>query len=82
MNTSTKWVISSTECIRPPTEITFASLCSRASTAMSAFHTSAARTPFTLLAAICSPLPDPPITTPMLPGSLATPSAARMQNTG
>ena len=39
---------------------------------MSSFHASAARTPCTLLAAICSPLPEPPITTPRLPGSLTT----------
>ena len=53
-------------CIRPPTETTLASLCSRARTAVSSLHTSAARTPLTLLAAICSPLPEPPITTPRL----------------
>ena len=75
-------VISSTECIRPPTEITFASLCSRASAAVSSLHTSAARTPSTLLAAICSPLPEPPMTTPALPSSATTASAARRQNTG
>ena len=33
--------------------MTFASLCSRAAIAVASFHTSAARTPLTLLAAIC-----------------------------
>ena len=46
----------------------------------------AERTPTTLLAAICSPLPEPPITTPRrwpASGSRArTASAARRQNTG
>ena len=77
-----KRVISSTVCIRPPTERTLASLCSRASRAVSSLQARAARTPRTLLAAICSPLPEPPITTPRLPGSSTTPSAARRQNTG
>ena len=36
----------------------------RASRAVSSFQASAARTPGTLLAAICSPLPEPPMTTP------------------
>ena len=70
--------MSSSECIRPPTETTLASLCSRARTAVSADHASAQRMPTTLLAAICSPLPDPPITTPRLSSpaarSAATPS--------
>ena len=66
-NTSTKRVISSTVCIRPPTAITCASLCWRARTAVSSDHTSAQRMPATLLAAICSPLPEPPMTTPRLP---------------
>ena len=39
--TSTKRVMSSTVCIRPPTETTLASLCSRARTAVSSLHTSA-----------------------------------------
>ena len=41
-----------------------ASLCWRARTAVSSLQASAARTPRTLLAAICSPLPDPPIDDP------------------
>jgi DNA-binding transcriptional ArsR family regulator len=45
-------------------EITLASLCSRASSAVAMLQTRAARTPRTLLAAICSPFPDPPNTTP------------------
>ena len=45
---------------------------------MLAFHTSAARTPGTLLAAICSPLPEPPMTTPRLPGS-ATVALAHLE---
>ena len=72
--------------MRPPTETTLASLCSRARTAVSSDQTSAQRMPTTLLAAICSPLPEPPITTPRLsrPSSRspATPSAARRQKTG
>ena len=80
--TSTKRVISSTVCIRPPTATTCASLCWRARTAVSSDQTSAQRMPVTLLAAICSPLPEPPMTTPRLPGSAATASAARRQKTG
>jgi hypothetical protein len=42
--------------------------------------------PITLLAAICSPLPEPPMTTPRLSWpsarSAATASAARRQKTG
>ena len=62
--------------------ITFASLCSRASRAVSSLQTSAARMPVTLLAAICSPLPDPPITTPRLPGSATARAAAVMHGGG
>ena len=84
--TSMNRVVSSIECIRPPTEMTLALLCSRASVAISSDQTSAARTPRTLLAAICSPLPEPPITTPRLSSpasrSAATPCAALMQKTG
>ena len=42
----------------------------------------AARTPITLLAAICSPLPEPPRTMPRLPGSATVASAAAKQNGG
>ena len=42
----------------------------------------AARTPFTLLAAICSPLPEPPITIPSEPGWATTASPTAMQNGG
>ena len=51
-----------------PMPINCASLCSRASDAVSVFQPSAQRAPGTLFAAICSPLPDPPITMPRLPG--------------
>ena len=57
--------------------------CARGpASAVSSDHTSALRMPCTLLAAICSPLPEPPMTTPRLPGSAATASAARRQKTG
>ena len=62
--------------------INCASLCSRASDAVSVFQPSAQRAPGTLFAAICSPLPEPPITMPRLPGSLTVRSAAEMQNAG
>jgi hypothetical protein len=55
---------SSSGCMRAPMEITLASLCWRASWAVSSLQASAARTPVTSLAAICSPLPEPPSTTP------------------
>ena len=64
--------------MRAPTLTTFASLCSRERVAVSSFQASAARTPGTLFAAICSPLPEPPMTTPRLPGSLTTAAAARI----
>ncbi len=67
---------SATVCIRAPILATFASLCSRASRAVSIFQTRAARTPVTLFAAMASPLPDPPMTTPRLPGSPTTAAAA------
>ena len=68
--------------MRAPTLTTLASLCSRPRPAVSSFQASAARTPGTLLAAIASPLPDPPITTPRLPGSLTTAAAARRTKGG
>ena len=58
------------ECIRPPIPTTFASLCSRANFAVSGLQARAARTPFTLLAAICSPFPEPPRTIPSDPKSV------------
>ncbi len=73
---------SSNVCMRPPTDTTCASLCSRASRAVSTLHASAARMPRTLFAAICSPLPEPPMTTPSDPGSSATACAAATQNGG
>ncbi len=77
---------SSKVCWRAPMEMTLASLCSRASSAVEMFHTSAARTPSTLFAAICSPLPEPPKTTPRASTPAAwsrtTACAARMQNAG
>ncbi len=79
---STNFVASSSECMRAPTATTLASLCSRPSAAVCSLHARAARTPLTLLAAICSPLPEPPITMPREPGSAAVRSAARRQNGG
>jgi hypothetical protein len=64
MNRSMKPAASSKVCWRAPIAITLASLCSRASSAVAMLHTRAARMPRTLFAAICSPLPDPPKTTP------------------
>ena len=55
---------------------------SRASLAVSVLQASAARAPFTLLAAICSPLPDPPMTMASEPGSSTAAWAAAMQNGG
>ncbi|TNV70843.1 hypothetical protein FGO68_gene15535 [Halteria grandinella] len=72
----------SASCIRPPTAMIFALLCSRASLAVSMLQTSAARMPFTLFAAICSPLPEPPKTIPRDSGFLATASAQGMQKSG
>ena len=69
-------------CIRPPMDTTLASLCSRPSAAVCSLQASAARTPLTLFAAICSPLPEPPMTMPRLSGSAAVRSAARRQNGG
>ncbi len=73
---------SSCECIRAPMAMTFASLCWRPSLAVSKLYASAARAPTTLFAAICSPLPDPPITMHKEPESATTASAAGMQKTG
>ena len=73
---------SAIECIRPPIATTFALLCSLPSFAVSILQASAARTPYTLFAAICSPLPDPPRTIPSDVGSLAAATAAGIQKTG
>ena len=62
--------------------MTLASLCWRARRAVSSFHTRAARTPATLFAAICSPLPEPPMTTPSEEGSATTASPTAVQNGG
>src|SRR3954470_22405353 len=78
----TSSVASSTPCCRAPTATTFASLCWRASSAVSLFHTRAARTPGTLFAAICSPLPEPPMTTPSEPGSATVRSPTSKQYGG
>jgi hypothetical protein len=69
---STNDVASSRVCSRAPMLITLASLCCLASWAISARQTRAARTPSILLAAICSPLPEPPMTTPSEPSSATT----------
>ena len=68
--------------MRPPIATTLASLCERANWAVSIFHASAALTPATLFAAICSPFPEPPKTIPSDVESLATACAAGMQKTG
>jgi hypothetical protein len=61
---------------------TCASLCLRPSCAVSTLHASAARQPGTLLAAICSPLPEPPITTPRASGSATVRRPVSMQYGG
>ena len=81
-NSSTSSVASSSLCCRAPIETTLASLCCRASCAVEVFQTSAARTPGTLFAAICSPFPDPPMTTPSEPGSVTVRSPTSKQNGG
>ncbi len=78
-NVSTIAVASSAVCMRAPTATTWASLCWRASEAVSVLQASAARAPLTLLAAICSPLPEPPMTTASEPGSATAAAAAAMQ---
>jgi hypothetical protein len=62
--------------MRAPRLRTLASLCWRASWAVSSVQATAARMPGSLFAAICSPLPEPPMTMPRLPGSLMTAWAA------
>lgn len=79
---SMKLTTSSWVCIRPPMEMTLALLCSRPSSAVWTLHARMARMPLTLFAAICSPLPEPPITMPRESASAAVPSAARRQNGG
>ena len=79
---STMASASSMVCMRPPMPINWALLCSRASVAVSALQARAQRAPGTLLAAICSPLPEPPSTMPRLPGRPTVFSAAAMQNAG
>ena len=68
--------------IRAPRLSTLASLCCLASWAVSVIQASAARIPGILFEAICSPLPDPPMTMPRLPGLPATARAARITCTG
>ncbi len=68
--------------MRPPIPTTLALLCSLASWAVSTLHASAALTPLTLLAAICSPLPEPPKTMPSEPASLTVATAAGIQKSG
>ena len=81
-NSSTSRVASPIVCCRAPMLTTFASLCCRASVAVSSFQTSAARIPLTLLAAIASPFPEPPMTMPRLPRSAAVLIAAAMMYGG
>ena len=86
MNASMSAIATSRLCCRAPMAIRLASLCCRASSAVPWFQTRAARAPFTLLAAICSPLPEPPNTTPRvwMPAawSRTTASAVLMQKLG
>src|SRR5581483_6840118 len=65
--------------MRPPIERTFASLCSRDSRAVKRSLQSAARTPGTLFAAICSPWPLPPRTMPRSARPSATLRPTAMQ---
>ena len=67
-----KPIASSALYMRAPRLSTLASLCRRASWAVSSVQATAARMPGILFEAICSPLPEPPITMPRLPGSLMT----------
>ena len=62
--------------------MTLALLCSRANFAVSIDQASAARIPFTLFAAICSPFPEPPKTIPSEEESAAVACAAGIQKTG
>ena len=78
-NASASAAASSRLCMRAPMATTWASLCWRPSFAVSTLQASAHRMPGTLFAAICSPLPEPPITMPRLPGSSRTACAAAMQ---
>ena len=79
---STKRRTSAIGWLRAPMPITLASLCWRARLAVSSLQTSAARTPLTLLAAICSPLPEPPMTMPSEPGSATARVAAATHGGG
>src|SRR5579875_1184534 len=63
-NTSTMSHASTGARIRAPSARTLASLCWRARRAVYSSWHSAARAPWTLLAAICSPWPEPPTTMP------------------
>ena len=78
-NASASAAASSRVCMRAPMATTWASLCWRPSCAVSMLQASAQRMPGTLFAAICSPLPEPPITMPRLPGSSRTACAAATQ---
>ena len=82
MNSSASAIV----CCLAPMAMRFASLCCLASSAVGTLQTSAARAPRTLLAAICSPLPEPPKITPSdstpAAWSATTAIAALMQNDG
>ena len=64
--------------VRPPKQITFASLCCRANRAVVSSWTTAARTPRTLFAAIEIPMPVPHTASPIVPGvsTVLRPTAA------
>ena len=66
----------SIEICLSPIDIRLASLCSLASLAVSSDQHTAQRIPFTLFAAIASPLPLPPSTIPNVQSLFATASAA------
>lgn len=73
---STIRIASSEETIRSPMEIILASLCFRARVALWVFQQTAQRIPRILLAAMASPLPEPPKMTPSSASPAATARAA------
>ena len=74
---STASIASDTPVVRPPRQMTLASLCRRARRAVVTSWTSAALTPATLLAAMLMPMPVPHTQIPRsaLPSATARPTA-------
>ena len=68
--------------MRAPIDSTFASLCSRASRAVTGSMPSTQRMPRILLATICSPVPLPPSTMPSSQSPAATARAAGAMTSG